>query len=246
MLKQTSKNFKQFFLLEFTKELIRSTHTYRELRIKKEVKEIVHEKPIKQRLPQKDLLKREILRGAVKEKIKRDFETVSQLKKEVEILPEFKKYSLTKPVGHELVEPPLRTSFLHGIPVPLKIPEPKLPETVQYLRPTPTQRGIDLEKLAPLVRDPIVRIIECNGSNQRVIVIGAMGRKNTKITLTKKEIDDIIKKFSDAAKIPVHEGVFRAVFGNLILSAIVSEIIGSKFLIRKMTGPGFGSPFRSY
>jgi len=233
MLKQTSKNFKQFFLLEFTKELIRSTITYKELRIKKEVKEVVHEKPIKQRLLQKDLFKREVLRGAVKEKIKRDFETVSQLKKEEEILPEFKKYSLTKPSSS-------RAPLSHRIPVPLRIPEPKLPETVQYLRPTPSQRGIDLEKLDPLVRDPIVRIIECNGSNQRVIVIGAMGRKNTKITLTEKEIDDIIKKFSDAAKIPVHEGVFRAVFGSLILSAIVSEIIGSKFIIRKMTSPGFG------
>ena len=229
MLKQTSKNFKQLFLLEFTKELIRSTLTYKELRIKKEVRQVVHEKPIRQRLPQKDLLKREILRGTVKEKIKRDYETVSQLKKEEEILPEFKKYSLKKP------SPP-RAPLPYRIPVPLQIPESKLPETVQYLRPMPTQRAIDLGKLNPLVKDRLVRIIECNGPDEKVIVMGAMGRKSTKIILTKEEINDIIKRFSQAAKIPVHEGVFRVVFGNLVLSAIVSEIIGSKFLIRKMSG----------
>jgi hypothetical protein len=232
MLKQTPKNFKQLFLLEFTKELIRSTITYKELRIKKEVREVVHEKPIKQRLPRKDLFKREVLRGAVKEKIKRDFETVSQLKKEEEILPEFKKYSLKKPLTP-------KAPFPYGIPAPLQIPESRLPKTVEYLRPTMGLRTIDLGKLNPLVKDRLVRVIECNGPDERIVVMGAMGRKSTKITLTKAEIDDIIKRFSQAAKIPVNEGVFRIVFGNLILSAIISEIIGSKFLIRKMA-PGLG------
>jgi len=104
------------------------------------------------------------------------------------------------------------------------------------LRPTLSSRTIMLEKLDPLVKDPLVRAIECNGPDERVIVTGAMGRKSTKIILTKEELSEIIKKFSDASKIPVHEGIFRVVFGGLSLSAIVSEIIGSKFLIKKMPG----------
>lgn len=230
MLKQTSKNFRQIFLLEFTKELIRNTFSYKELRIKKEVRQVVHEKPIRQRLLRKDLFKREVLQGAVKKKIKRDFETVSQLKKEEEILPEFKKYSLKKPSA-----PKFPASY--RIPAPLQIPESRLPRTVEYLRPTRGSRTIDLGKLEPLIRDRLVKIIECNGPDERIIVMGAMGRKSTKITLTKAEINDIINRFSQAAKIPVNEGVFRVVFGNLILSAIVSEIIGSKFLIKKIA-PG--------
>jgi hypothetical protein len=236
MLKQTSKNFKKFFLLEFTKELIRSTETYKELRIKKEVKKVIHEKLIKPKLPQEKLLKKKILRGAVKEKIKRDSEMMSQLKRE-ETLAEFKKfYSLTKPVKPS----PLRAPFSYTIPAPLKIPESRLPETVQYLRPIPTSRMIDLGKLHPLIRDPLVKVIECNGPDEKIIVIGAMGRKNTKIILTKEEIDNTINKFSEAAKIPVHEGVFKVVFGTLIFSAMISEVVSSKFLIRKMApGPGF-------
>ena len=228
MLKQTSKNFRQFFLLEFTKELIRSTNTYKEFKIKKEVKVIVHEKPIKQIPPQEVLLKRRVLQGAVKEKIKRDTEIISYLK-EGEILSEFKKFSLTKPLSP-------KAPLSYKMPSLLAISGPKFPETVRYLRPTIGSRTIMLEKLDPLVKDPLVRAIECNGPNERVIVTGAMGRKSTKIILTKEEVSEIIKKFSDASKIPVHEGIFRAVFGGLILSAIVSEIIGSKFLIKKISG----------
>ena len=228
MLKQTSKNFRQFFLLEFTKELIRSTNAYRELKIKKEVKVIVHEKPIKQIPPQEVLLKRRVLQGAVKEKIKRDTEIISYLK-EGEILSEFKKFSLTKPLSP-------KAPLSYKMPSLLAISGPKFPETVRDLRPTLSSRTIMLEKLDPLVKDPLVRAIECNGPDERVIVTGAMGRKSTKIILTKEELSEIIKKFSDASKIPVHEGIFRVVFGGLSLSAIVSEIIGSKFLIKKMPG----------
>ncbi|HUW43492.1 MAG TPA: hypothetical protein VMV95_00840 [Bacillota bacterium] len=228
MLKQTSKNFRQFFLLEFTKELIRSTNTYKEFKIKKEVKVIVHEKPIKQIPPQEVLLKRRVLQGAVKEKIKRDTEIISYLK-EGEILSEFKKFSLTKPLSP-------KAPLSYKMPSLLAISGPKFPETVRDLRPTLTSRTIMLEKLDPLVKDPLVRAIECNGPNERVIVTGAMGRKSTKIILTKEEVSEIIKKFSDASKIPIHEGIFRVVFGDLSLSAIVSEIIGSKFLIKKISG----------
>ena len=228
MLKQTSKNFRQFFLLEFTKELIRSTNTYKEFKIKKEVKVIVHEKPIKQIPPQEVLLKRRVLQGAVKEKIKRDTEIISYLK-EGEILSEFKKFSLTKPLSP-------KAPLSYKMPSLLAISGPKFPETVRDLRPTLSSRTIMLEKLDPLVKDPLVRAIECNGPDERVIVTGAMGRKSTKIILTKEEVSEIIKKFSDASKIPVHEGIFRVVFGDLSLSAIVSEIIGSKFLIKKISG----------
>lgn len=234
MLKQTSKNFKEFFLLEFTKELIRSTGAYKELRIKKEIRGVIHKKLIKPEFPQKDLLKKNILHGVIKEKIKRDSETISQLKKE-EILPEFKKfYSLTKPTIQ-----PLRAPISYRIPAQLRIPESRLPETVQHFRPIPTQRSIDLGKLNPLIRDSLVKVIECNGANEKIIVTGSMGRKNTKIILNKEEVDNTINKFSEAAKIPVDEGVFKVVFGRLIFSAIVSEVVNSKFLIRKMFGPGF-------
>ena len=121
----------------------------------------------------------------------------------------------------------------------LVIPEQKLPPNLQYLQPTPTDKGIDLGKLNPLIKDPMVKIIDCPGPDQNVVVTGNMGTKKTGIILGRDEISDIVEKFSAESKIPAHEGVFKVVVGRFIFLAIVSEIIGSRFTIRKMiAAPG--------
>ena len=167
----------------------------------------------------------------VKEKIKRDSQHLLQLKKRTFEIPQSKEVN------------PFRAFFAQrapqkrAIPPMPQIPELILPPTVQYLRPVPIPIEVNLKKLTPLVRDPLVRIIECNGPNENVVVIGTMGRKKTGTVLNKEEIDEIIKTFSEATKIPINEGIFKVVFGKLILSAIVSDVIGSKFIIKKMPGP---------
>lgn len=120
-----------------------------------------------------------------------------------------------------------------SIPV-LNIPETKLPENLQYLKPIPTKLEMDLGKLNPLIKDPLVNSIECLGTDEPVVVRGRMGVKKTGIVLDKEEIDQIINKFSEEAKIPIHEGILRMAKGRLVLSAIVSKVIGSKFIIKKM------------
>lgn len=120
----------------------------------------------------------------------------------------------------------------------LRIPEPKLPPRLQYLVPIPTNIQIDLGKLNRLLQDPTVISIECNGSDRPIMTNGRMGARKTDILLNKEEIDQIIKKISETAKIPINEGVYKIAVGRIILSAIVSETIGSKFIIRKMM-PGY-------
>jgi len=132
----------------------------------------------------------------------------------------------------EIKKPFLKTRKL---PVPvLRIPETKLPQNLQYLKPTPTKLEMDLGKLNPLVKDPLVVSIECSGTDESVVVRGRMGVKKTNIILNKEEIDQTIKKFSEAAKIPIHEGVLKMAKGRLVLSAVISNVIGSKFIIKKM------------
>lgn len=116
----------------------------------------------------------------------------------------------------------------------LWVPEPRLPEHIQYLRPTPINKIIDLGKLNPLIRDPFVKTIECQGPGQNLIVKGRMGIKRTATILNKEEINEIIEKFSRDTKIPAHEGVFKVVSGRLIFMAIISEVAESKFTINKM------------
>ena len=158
-----------------------------------------------------------------KQEIKKGF---SMIKKRNEI------QKLIQPLP--IQRPPIRTR-----PRILMIPEPKLPPRLQYLRPTPTKRQIELGKLNPLIKDPVVKAIECNGADEKIIVKTPV-KKTTDIILTKEEIDNIIKKFSETAKIPISAGVFRVVVGKLVLSAIISEVIGTKFIIKKiMYRPNF-------
>jgi len=203
-----TKNFKKLFLLQFTKELIKHSKTGEV----SELKNILEEEAIEKRKE----IKRE--KKKVKQVIEKK-EPFIKLKQEIH---------LPKKIIKKLPRP-VRTR-----PLILKIPEPKLPSHLQYLKPTPTKgMEIDLEKLNPLIKDPAVRTIEAS-PDEKVIVTGTMGTKSTGITLSKEDIDRIIQKFSKAAKIPVNEGVFRVVVGKLILSAIISDVIGSKFIIKKL------------
>lgn len=198
-----STEFKKFFLLAFTRELIRHSS-------KGEIIEL--EQKIKERKGQREKFIKSIIHEMNFPK------EISDLKKRgAEVYDAFR--IKTKPV-----------MGMH-----LYIPEPQLPAHLQYLTPSPTELEIDLWKLNPLIKDPNVKVIECNGPDEHIVVSGTMGTKPTDIVLNKEDISRIINKFSEVSKIPLQEGVYRVVAGKLNLSAIVSEIIGSKFIIKKMT-----------
>ena len=220
-----SKEFGVFFLLQFTKELIK------------------HSRPIEIELKPHLLDKEEI-----KEKVKQTIKAESKLKKQELSLSILNKgleppHLILEPKRKQQMITPMRKPLIPKklLTQPLRIPEPRFPQRLQYLKPIPTNREIDLDKLDPLIKDPMVKLIECNGQNQNIIVSGTMGRKKTNIILSKQEIDDILKKFSEATKIPMQKGIFKVVVGRLILLAIISEIISSVFIIKKMMYvPGFG------
>ena len=63
---------------------------------------------------------------------------------------------------------------------------------------------------------------------------GQYNATTTGIVLSKEEVDEVIKKFSDTSRIPIEEGVVRIVVGRLILLAVISDVVNPKFLIKKM------------
>lgn len=127
--------------------------------------------------------------------------------------------------------------LIHGeksIP-PISIPPAKLPSHLHYIKPVPKQLTFDLGKLNPLVKDMMVRAIECNGPNAPLFVLGRMGRKKTELVLTKDEIESILNDFAEFTKIPLEEGVYRVAVGNLLLSAIISSVSEPRFVLSKIT-----------
>lgn len=256
MLKQTSENFKEIFIFEFTKELIKSTQKYKEELIKNEVKRILQKKLEIRREP--PVIEKREIKDIVKEKLNSEKKKISQLKEEEDLFftgferpkkqpiriissrPIIKptKLLIRKPTIVKPIRPSPSYSPQFSV-APLRISEPHLPETVRDIRPIPTEREIDLGKLNPLVNDSLVKTIEYSGTNDKIIVTGGMGRKSTSISLTKEEAEDIINRFSHASRIPVHEGFFRVAIGRLVLSSVISNVesIGSQFIITKLSAP---------
>jgi len=203
-MKQLPDSFKKLFLLYFTRELILHSASGEVLQLKS------------------------LMKGQIKEGKEEFIRSIKQT------LPEKKGELKQEDLDFYKIFKQMKPKPIKPAPRVLRIPEPKLPPHLQYLKPTPRDVSIDLERLNPLIKDPAVKVIECNGPDEHVFVRGTMGTKPTNIVLRKEEIDRIIKKFSELSRIPAGEGVYRVVVGKLILSAIISEVIGSKFMIKKM------------
>ena len=239
----SQKEFSQRFLLEFTKELIRNTNSYKSALINKEVKKVNAEKKEQQKEEQKQVaqvkqLEKKAVEKIVHEKEKRDKNVLEGMIKSPFNIPEREIFLEDRPFRSFSPRiQPTRTGQKSIMPPMFQFSGTRLPPTVEYIKPIPTPLEIDLKKLNPLIKDPFVRVIECPGQNEKTIVMGTMGRKPTGIVLTKEDIDEVIKIFVDASKIPFHEGLNKVVFGKLIFSAITSSVIGSKFTIEKMQGP---------
>lgn len=213
---QFSEDFRKKFLIIFTRELIKNYSRKEITKLESIVEKRKGEKiPVQQQqvAPQQIIFRKETPAFTpVKKEIPRKIETTQFTQ-------------------------PMRRPMIQQVKPILIIPEPALPKHLEYLKPLPSSPSekieIDLGKLTPLLKDPAVKIIE-GSPDERVKVMGSMGTRVTDIFLSKEEIDGIINKFSEVSKIPAIEGIYRVVVGNLILSAIISEVIGSRFVIKKM------------
>jgi hypothetical protein len=206
MQENLSIKFKQFFLTEFTKELIRTSQPIYIFKIK----EILKEKYPSEKEPIKKLNKFEI---------KKQVSEVLNVKSS-------KKESIREPLKNF----ENRRNFI----VPRNRVKNKLPSQFNSLAPVYSEEKIDLGKLNPFIFDSKVNLIESNGPDTNIFVNGSMGRKKTKVVLNSEEINFVVNNFLKKSKIPRAEGVVNVVFGNLILTASISENVASVFSIKKI------------
>lgn len=159
------------------------------------------------------------------------------------------KYQKTEEKPNPPVEKNKKFSFITNL-LPHKTQiqtTPKIPEQQQNVE-TPKQQIVDsikpeyqpkpqelnLGKIEPILQDPIVQTIECPGPGKNILV-NKFGKVNvTKLTLTKEEIDGIINNFAKLAHIPLVDGILRAAVGDMMISAVTSEIVGSRFILNRI------------
>ena len=93
----------------------------------------------------------------------------------------------------------------------------------------------DYGKITNFLRERTISSIECPGPGKPIIIIKMGQRQITNVTLSPEEIRKILDEAAAEAHIPLLEGVFRAAVEGFTISAVISEIIGSKFIIKKST-----------
>lgn len=115
--------------------------------------------------------------------------------------------------------------------------KPVQKQIVRSIKPEAQQapKGFKIGKLDRLLNDPLIQSIECPGGNQNVLIKKYNKMTSSNIRLTKEEINQIITDFSMQAKIPIVGGILKAAVGDLLISAVVSEVVGSRFIINRIT-----------
>lgn len=255
MLENLKSDVKTLILLKITKRLIENTPNMGMYKLKKLTENKQINEPIRINLP----TTKQDIRDKIKQEVKEKLSYIPSLKiqegdsyiivdqeNKKRMSEKLKKANLNKP---EQQRPqPIRQPIQRQAPIqrappmpqrrPLPIPQAhSLPAHLQYLKPTMEQikpKEIDLGKLNPLIEDRNVKSIEIEGSDQPVYVSGMMGRKPTAEKLSEDEIKEIINKFSKESKVPATDGVFKVLVGHLQLTAIVSDSIGTRFVIKKI------------
>ena len=105
-----------------------------------------------------------------------------------------------------------------------------------------SEGAIDVEgdygKISPLLNDPSVSTIECMGEGKELMIIRAGQKQRTRIVLSAKEILGVLNRVADETHIPLLEGVFRASLEGFSINAVISEMVGSRFVIKKATAYG--------
>jgi hypothetical protein len=126
--------------------------------------------------------------------------------------------------------------FIPAPPKPLELPVPPPLAPLEIPKPAALAAAaapaIDLGKLNQFVADASVSSIQCE-AGKKVLVKKDAQTTETDIVLSAAEIDETIKKFAAAAKAEITAPIFKATAGNLAISAIISPLIGSRFLISK-------------
>lgn len=106
---------------------------------------------------------------------------------------------------------------------------------IEAPQPMTGPKASGYKKIEFLLIDPTIQAVECPGPNKNVLIRKYNQTNVTKVILSQQEIMDIINEFSKEARIPIVGGILKAAVRNMIISSVISDFIGSRFIITKTT-----------
>lgn len=153
-------------------------------------------------------------------------------------------------IMHQQTERPL-PQLMKKIPQPYKTIPRQFPQIRERALPIQTNPlfnlpNVPLGKIRSFINDPLIREIECPGPGKNIIITKGNSKQTIPIILNSEEIEKIMQEISARTRIPLIQGMFKAALGNILISAVVSEFIGTHFNIQKIPPPMPPYPIRRF
>lgn len=136
---------------------------------------------------------------------------------------------------------PFPSSSHPAAPLPYRVPSlilhQRRPPPKIYLAP-PTESWLvnmqSLSRIQSLLKDPTITTVECPGPGIPLTLARGSLVQSTPFHFSAEEIDRIIRDISERTHIPLSPtGIFKAAIGNVIITAVLSEFVGTRFIIQK-------------
>lgn len=90
-----------------------------------------------------------------------------------------------------------------------------------------------IKKLAPLLSNTNITMIECLGPQKYLIIEKENKRNPVLMSLSNQEIKEVIEYFAKKTNNPITKQTYKTTLNNMVLTSINSEFGGKKFIITK-------------
>jgi len=103
---------------------------------------------------------------------------------------------------------------------------------VSAVKPDNTKLG----SLIYLLSDPNVSSLECPGPGKPIVLNKSGNMENSSMTFSQEDIKGVMDEVARKTGQKFDSGFVKAAIGNFIVSAVISEFVGTRFVMQKLPG----------
>ena len=220
-----------------------------ELFVKNFVFSLIKSIPVQEVYEEPQKTNQEIKIEKIENKIPTTYPQIQIIKKETEMLPSLPSLKKIKEIYSPSIMRPMNITPQRPMPAPIQPPPSPLSQNLSIKRgflpsvvsdiPVPPPHSMPLilgsafAKANSILKDPSVQSVECPGPGKPLLANKSGIMQTSSVILSKEEISSILEEVSEKTKIPLIEGLFKAMLGNLIITAVISEFVGTRFIMQK-------------
>lgn len=119
---------------------------------------------------------------------------------------------------------------------PLHAPHAYAPHTPPLAVPSSTPSALPqfgIGKIQAYLQNPTTRSIECPGPDRPLVLVRGGKPEVQQVTLSAEEINTFLQEVATQTKIPLLPGLYKALLGPFIITAVLSDVIGSRFIVQR-------------